>query len=49
MINFEADTSDTNPDILRYVAEQHEGKVVIYAAVLVEGIVRAGDEILLAD
>ena len=47
MIGFDPDTSEANPEILKYVARNHDGKAGIYAAVLVEGMVRAGDEIRL--
>jgi len=49
MIGFDPETSETNPEILKYVARNHEGKAGIYAAVLVEGMVRAGDEIRLVE
>jgi hypothetical protein len=45
MIGFDPETSEANPEILKYVARNHDGKAGIYAAVLVEGMVRAGDEI----
>lgn len=47
MIGFDPDTLEMNSDILQYVARNHEGKAGVYAAVLVEGAVRAGDEIRL--
>lgn len=49
MINFDPDTLEVNSGILQYLVRNHEGKAGIYAAVLVEGTVRAGDEILLLD
>ena len=45
MIGFDPDTQEENHDILRYVARNHDNKAGVYAAVLVEGAVRAGDEI----
>jgi uncharacterized protein YcbX len=45
MIGFDPDTLQENPDILRYVAKNHDNKAGVYAAVLAEGAVRAGDEI----
>ena len=45
MIGFDPDTLQENHDILRYVARNHDNKAGVYAAVLVEGAVRAGDEI----
>jgi hypothetical protein len=47
MIGFDPDTLEINSDILQYVARNHEGKAGVYAAVLVEGAVRAGGEIRL--
>jgi len=49
MINFDPDTTEANPEILQYVTQNHEGKAGIYAAVLVEGAVRTGDEIVLIE
>ena len=49
MISFDPETSEANPEILKYVARNHDGKAGIYAAVLVEGMVRAGDEIRLVE
>lgn len=45
MIGFDPDTLEETPDILRNVAKNHDNKAGVYAAVLVEGAVRAGDEI----
>ena len=49
MIGIDPDTLDENPDILRHVAKNHDGTAGVYAAVLVEGLVRPGDEIVLVD
>jgi uncharacterized protein YcbX len=49
MIGFDPDTLDMNSEILQYVARNHEGKAGVYAAVLVEGAVRAGDKIVLVE
>ena len=49
MISFDPDTSETNPEVLKYVARNHAGNAGIYAAVLVEGKVRTGDEIRLVE
>lgn len=49
MISFDPETSEANPEILKYVARNHDGKAGVYAAVLVEGMVRAGDEIRLVE
>ncbi len=49
MIGFDPETAEANPEVLKYVARNHDGKAGIYAAVLVEGMVRAGDEIRLVE
>ena len=49
MIGIDPDTLDENPDILRYVAKNHDNTAGVYAAVLVAGLVRPGDEIVLED
>jgi MOSC domain-containing protein len=45
MITIDPDTAERNPDVLHQVAKAHEGMAGIYAAALVEGTVRPGDEI----
>ncbi|HWR50616.1 MAG TPA: MOSC domain-containing protein [Bryobacteraceae bacterium] len=47
MITLDPDTAQANPDVMRCVARAHDCKVGIYAAVLVEGSARRGDEIAL--
>ena len=49
MISLDPETAEANPEVLKYVARNHDGKAGIYAAVLVEGMVRAGDEIRLVE
>jgi uncharacterized protein YcbX len=49
MITLDPNTADANPEVLRRVRDNHEGKAGLYGAVLVEGIVRPGDEIRLLD
>lgn len=49
MITLDPETGESNPKILRPVAQDHEGKAGVYGAVLVEGTVRRGDEIELLD
>ena len=49
MISLDPETAEANPEILKYVARNHDGKAGVYAAVLVEGVVRAGDEIRLIE
>jgi uncharacterized protein YcbX len=45
MITIDPDTGQRNPAILGKVTKAHEGKAGVYAAVLVEGMVRVGDDI----
>jgi uncharacterized protein YcbX len=47
MITLDPDTAQANPEIMKRVARAHEGKAGVYCAVLVEGIVRPGDDIAL--
>ena len=49
VVTMDPDTSEKNPAILRPIAQQHETYAGLYAAVLVEGIVRKGDPIVLPD
>ncbi len=45
IITLDPETGESNPQILRSVAQSHEGKAGVYAAVQVEGVVRRGDEV----
>ena len=47
MITLDPDTAEPNPDVMKRVARAYDGKAGIYAAVLVEGTIRSGDEIRL--
>ena len=49
MITLDPDTAEANPEIAKRVARDHEGKAGVYGAVLVEGIIRVGDEIVVMD
>src|SRR3954447_24657124 len=49
MIGIDPETLDENPEILRYVAKNHDNTAGVYAAVLVPGLVRPGDDIVLGD
>jgi uncharacterized protein YcbX len=49
MISLDPTTGAHNPAVLRYVAQQCDTCAGIYAAVLVEGIVRPGDSIVVLD
>src|SRR5262249_9284065 len=43
MITLDPDTGESRPELLRQVAQAHNGMAGVYGAVLVEGIVRKGD------
>ena len=45
MITLDPETGESNPEILRKVAQAHEGMAGVYAAVLVEGTVLRGDSV----
>ncbi|NJN20283.1 MAG: MOSC domain-containing protein [Leptolyngbya sp. RL_3_1] len=49
MITLDPDTAEANPQIIKHVAQAHEGFAGVYGAVLVEGVVKAGDTIQLLD
>jgi uncharacterized protein YcbX len=49
IITLDPDTGEPNPEVMKRVARAHEGKVGIYAAVLVEGTIRSGDDVCLLD
>ena len=47
MITLDPDTGDGTPKILKHVTLAHEGYTGVYGAVLVEGVIKEGDEISL--
>jgi uncharacterized protein len=49
MIGIDPESLDETPEILRYLAKDHDGTAGVYAAVLVEGLVRPGDDIVVLD
>ncbi len=49
MSTLDPDTARANPEVMRLLARDHQGKAGIYGAVLAEGTVRPGDEIALSD
>jgi hypothetical protein len=49
MITLDPDTAQANPEVMRHVAKGHRGTAGVYAAVLVEGVIRADDGIALLD
>jgi uncharacterized protein YcbX len=49
MITIDPETAKTEPQILRHVNAAHGGTAGVYAAVLLEGVVRKGDAICLVE
>ncbi len=49
MISLDPETAAHDPAIFRHVAQQHDACAGVYAAVLVEGVVRQGDAITLVE
>src|SRR2546423_404452 len=49
MITLDPDTAEKSPAVLKTVAQKHEGKAGLYAAVLSEGMIRKGDSVELLD
>ncbi len=48
IITIDPETGDADPKILRHVSTAHAGMAGVYGAVLLEGVIRAGDPIWLA-
>ncbi len=49
MVTLDPETAERNPEVLRTINTAHANKAGVYAAVLVEGMVRSDDEIALVD
>jgi uncharacterized protein YcbX len=49
MITLDPDTAEKSPAILKAVAQAHEGMAGVYAAVLIQGVIRKGDTVELID
>jgi len=49
MITLDPDTGESRPQLLRQVAQAHNGMAGVYGAVLVEGMLRKGDAVELSD
>jgi uncharacterized protein YcbX len=47
MITLDPDSAEPNPEVMKRVARGHQGFAGVYAAVLVEGLIRRGDAITL--
>jgi uncharacterized protein YcbX len=49
MVTLDPETAERHPEVLRAINNAHANKAGVYGAVLVEGMVRPGDEIVLMD
>ncbi|RLA43827.1 MAG: MOSC domain-containing protein [Gammaproteobacteria bacterium] len=49
MITIDPDTGETDPTLLKQVTKAHNRQAGVYAAVLVEGVIKPGDPVLLID
>lgn len=49
LITLHPDTAERDPAILTHVSKAHDGHAGVYAAVLVEGVMKTGDSITLLD
>jgi uncharacterized protein YcbX len=49
MITLDPDTGEKTPEILKKVAQAHEGMAGVYCAVMVEGMVHKGDQLEVLD
>jgi uncharacterized protein YcbX len=49
MITLDPETAVAKPEVLRVVAQRHDGTAGLYGAVLAEGVIHKGDEINLLD
>ena len=47
VITVNPDTAEVEPELIKHIAQSHEGYAGVYGAVLVEGVVKAGDPIQL--
>ena len=49
MITLDPDTTEKTPEILKKVAQAHEGMAGVYGAVMVEGMLHKGDPVEVLD
>jgi hypothetical protein len=49
MITLDPDTGEKTPEILKKVAQAHDGMAGVYGAVMVEGMLHKGDPVELLD
>jgi uncharacterized protein YcbX len=47
IITLDPETGQQNPDVMRCVSRNHDGKAGVYGVVLTEGTIRSGDEVTL--
>ena len=47
MLTLDPGTAEANPEVMKLLVREHEGKAGVYGAVLSEGIIRPGDRIAL--
>ncbi len=49
MVTLDPDTGKQDPEVMRHLARDHEGKAGVYGAVVADGSIRQGDEVTLLD
>jgi uncharacterized protein YcbX len=49
MITLDPDTAEQSPEIMKHLAGAHETKAGVYGVVLIEGMIRPGDDVSLTD
>lgn len=49
MVTLDPDTAEKAPEVLKTIAQRHEGYAGVYGAVVAEGIIRKGDPVELLD
>jgi uncharacterized protein len=47
IITLDPNSTAANPEVMKFVSREHDGKAGVYAAVLVEGTIHSGDEVVL--
>ena len=49
MITLDPDTGEANPEIMKHLANAHGRQAGVYGSVVVEGLIRSGDEVVILD
>ena len=49
MITLDPDTGEANPEIMKQLANAHGSQAGVYGSVVVEGLIRPGDEVVILD